>query len=72
MPPSAGGWGKSHEGLAGGSADLGEEGHPQAGAGELRSGCKKSQKSEEKDGIFRKDGLFLEHGSVHTAVNPVV
>ncbi|HJH04654.1 MAG TPA: hypothetical protein K8W19_11580 [Victivallis vadensis] len=43
-----------------------------AGAGELRNVCKKSQKSEEKDGIFRKDGLFLEHSSVHTAVNPVV
>ena len=43
-----------------------------AGAGELRNVCKKSQKSEEKDGIFRKDGLFLQHGSVHTAVNPVV
>ena len=27
---------ESHEGLAGGSPDLGEEGHPQAGAGELR------------------------------------
>ena len=27
---------ESHEGLAGGSPDLGEEGYPQAGAGELR------------------------------------